>query len=173
MRAKDIDTLLTAGTVVPALGGKMTEGRRDEIRGVHYGGMAVDPEEVQRFQCERFPHAVHLAGYGNTLFGCCMELDATAGRELRYFPCGDRLLFGVLPASDSSMESPDYHAPDRTGRIVFTRLDETMLLINVAERDVGTLAAPPRDAPAAFHMPGVASPRPRAEDRRVGVVSRS
>ena len=114
---------------------------------------------------------VHLAEYGNTLFGCCMELDVAAGRELRYFPCGDRLLFGVLSANDSGLDSPCYHALDRTGRIVFTRLDETMLLINVAERDVGTLATPPCDAPAAFHRLGVASRRSRAEDRPAGVVS--
>ena len=54
---------------------------------------------------------------------------------------------------------------------VFTRLDETMLLINVAERDVGTLVARPCNAPAAFHTLGVASPRPLAEDRPAGVVS--
>ena len=51
---------------------------------------------MKALQTDAFPSAVHLSGYGNTLFGCCLELGVAIGRELIYYPLGDRILFGVL-----------------------------------------------------------------------------
>jgi hypothetical protein len=55
--------------------------------------------------------------------------------------------------------------------LVFSRLDETVLLVNVVERDRGRLCVPPADAPDGFRLWGVKSPAPRAEHRDVAAVS--
>ena len=44
------------------------------ILGVHYGGVALTPGLYDGFRNEMFPNAVHLSGYGNSLFGMCPEL---------------------------------------------------------------------------------------------------
>ena len=51
--------------------------RKQIERGIHYGGVAIGQEQLQRFKNELFPNAVHIAGYGNALFGLCMEVEAS------------------------------------------------------------------------------------------------
>jgi hypothetical protein len=164
LRTQPIDVIFTTPPILNALARELTPGQRERIRGVHYGGMALEPEALQRSQVEDFPNAVHLSGYGNTLFGCCLELDANAGRALRYYPYGDRLLFGVAPAeaSPGSGSATAYGAPGASGRLVFSRLDRTVLMVNVLERDEVRLVPPPGDAPRGFHLTGVESPAPVA-----------
>ncbi len=172
IRAQPVTTLFTTPVVLRSLADAMTAAERERIRGVHYGGLAIDPEDLRRFQEDVFPEAVHLAGYGNTLFGCCLELLLRPGRPLRYFPHGDRLVFGVsagdLAANDAA---PAYGAVGSEGRLVFTRLDRTMFLANLVERDHVRLIAPPADAPPAFALPGVEAPAPICEARAGPAVS--
>ncbi len=47
---------------------------------------------------DAFPNAVHLAGYGNTLFGVVMEVADGPRQALDYFPLGDRVRFQVVHA---------------------------------------------------------------------------
>lgn len=170
--AQPIDTLFSTPIVIRALGGSMSDEQRERIRGVHYGGMAISSEEMHCLQVERFPRAVHLSGYGNTLFGCCLELDVAPGRALRYFPHGDRILFGVVPEGEASAEgSIRYGGVGSAGRLVFSRLDRTMFLANVLERDRVRLVGVPSDAPAEFGLAGVASPEPIVEGRNGAVLS--
>jgi len=165
LETQPITHLFATPPVVAGLADRLTVAQRDRIRGVHYGGLCLSPDLLRRFQRELFPNAVHLSGYGNTLFGCCLELDASAGRELRYYPHGSRLLFGTCrDASDPG--TVDYGSTNIRGRCVFSRLDRTMLIINMLERDLIELAPPPSHAPADFRANGVVAPAPLPDEAR-------
>ena len=84
---------------------------------------------------------MHLSGYGNTLFGCCLELTVQPNRTPEYFPFGSRLLFDVEPLE------PATPSDGRSGRVRFTRLDESMLIVNMLERDIAELIPSPTHAP--------------------------
>jgi phenylacetate-coenzyme A ligase PaaK-like adenylate-forming protein len=159
IETQEIGVLFTTPPVLAALAELMTQPRRERIRAVHYGGLVVTPQQMKRFQEELFPNALHLSGYGNTLFGCCMELSAAAGREIDYFPFGQRLLFEVVDRDD-----------DGEGAVRFTRLDETGLIVHMHERDVARLVEPPGNAPGEFVLPGLRNPHPPpALDGRVAL----
>ncbi len=157
-----ITILFSTPVVVRALADSMHREQRDRIRGVHYGGMAIAANELRALQTEAFPNAVHLSGYGNTLFGCGLELSGAVDRELVYYPHGDRILYGIVAEEGEETGRPCYDRAGAEGRLVFSRLDETVLLINVCERDTGRLCEPPSGAPTAFRLLGVEAPRPRA-----------
>lgn len=171
LESQRITVLFSTPVVIRALADVMRPQQRDRILGVHYGGMAIASSEMRELQTEAFPNAIHLSGYGNTLFGCCLELSAACGRTLTYYPYGDRILFGVLDGSDEMSGCPDYGRSGMAGRLVFSRLDQTMLLVNVVERDDVTLREPPADAPGGFRLLGVESPLPRASHRNISSVS--
>lgn len=153
---QEIGVLFTTPVVLGRLAGAMSAEQRDRIRGVHYGGMAISPGEMERFQRELFPRAVHLSGYGNTLFGCCLELTTRPGREPTYFPFGHRLFFEIVGENGTAVP------PGVRGRVRFTRLDESMLIVRMVERDEAVLADPAAEGPADFAMPGVRNPSPAA-----------
>ena len=156
---QEVGVLFTTPPVLEALAGAMTERQRRQIRGVHHGGMAISPERMLRFQMELFPEAIHLSGYGNTLFGCCLELETGPGRQIDYFPWGNRLVFDVV--DDDDRPAP----PGEMGQVRVTRLDETMLIVRMPERDVASLIArPPAGAPHEFFMPGLRNPGPHPAD---------
>ena len=150
--AEPVSVLFTTPVILERLAQKMNAAQRERIRGVHYGGMRVEPDLLRNAQTEWFPRAVHLAGYGNSLFGVCMEFGGTADRPLRYYPFGPRHLIRV--AAD--------------GRVHMSRLDPTVLIANLAERD----AADPAPPPVLIGFgPGVENPRPfeRAESGAAGI----
>ncbi len=151
---QDIGVLFATPSVLTRLARVMTEAQRLRIRGVHYGGMALDVDLLRSLQTESFPNAVHLSGYGNTLLGCCLELNVEPGRTPAYFPLGDRLVFETL---DADCKPTTFGEP---GQLRVTRLDETFLIVRLLERDNARLVAPPTDAPDGFVMPGVDNPRP-------------
>lgn len=147
LNSEPIEVLFTTPPMVQALSEIMTESQRMRIRGVHYGGMRVAPDLLGAAQSEWFPNAVHLAGYGNSLFGVCMECGGAASRPLRYFPYGLRHLVRI--ASD--------------GRVWMHRLDPTVLLLNFAERDLGQAAYPTAKFAKLGFGEGVEDPGPLNE----------
>lgn len=151
--SQPVDALFATPLALLALADAMTAAQRDRVRGVHYGGMAIDADTLRRLQDEAFPGAVHLSGYGNTLLGCCLELGGTSDRALDYFPHGDRLLLEVVD---------ERGAPAERGRVRVTRLDRSMLIVRLLERDCATPVDPPADAPAGFIGPGLRHPHPEA-----------
>lgn len=157
--SQPVSRLFSTPPILAALGERMTPAQREHIGGVHYGGLALDPSELRRLQIDVYPNARHLSGYGNTLLGCCLELDIAADRVPCYYPHGARLIVGVLPPGETSSDRIQ-HSPGHSGAGVFTRLDSAMLLINLHERDVFRLAPPPRAGPMAFAWPGLANPHP-------------
>jgi hypothetical protein len=159
MAREEIGVLFTTPPTLAALADKMTGQQRDEIAGVHYGGMAIEPETVNRFR-DMFPRAVHLAGYGNTLFGVAMEVADRPRTALDYFPLGDRVLFEVVHPDNP--ESGPVTAGER-GRVMFHRLDESCLLPNVLERDEAEWVRPSAEALRLGNVHGgLRNPRPPA-----------
>jgi hypothetical protein len=76
-----------------------------------------------------------------------MELGGPADRVLRYYPYGARHLLRV--AND--------------GYVLMSRLDETVLIANLASRDMATPAAPPDGIKEVFG-PGIEDPHPAESD---------
>jgi hypothetical protein len=132
LRREEIGVLFITPPALAALAGRMTDREREAIRGVHYGGMSLDPAAVNDFR-EQFPSAVHLAGYGNTLFGVVMEVTDGHRMAMDYFPLGARLAFEIVRAVDAWPPEPVEYG--KRGRVMFHRLDESALLVNVIERD--------------------------------------
>lgn len=144
-----IDVLFATPPVLLALADRMSEPQRARVRGVHYGGMAITAATLDRLQGEAFPAAVHLSGYGNTLLGCCLELNNAPGRALDYFPQGHRLLFTTVDADGR---------PAEQGRVCVCRFDHSFLIVNLTERDHAVLMPPPANAPEGFTLPGLRDP---------------
>lgn len=163
-----IDVIFTTPVILTVLAKRMSTGQRRRIRGIHYGGMALDPIDLARFQGELFTNAVHLSGYGNTLFGCCLELTVQPRRRLEYFPHGDRLVMGVM---DQQEGIPRYDRSIDDGCLVFSRLDKCCLILNFAERDHVRLVSAPSDAPVTFASIGVANPSPMDAHGHEAIVS--
>jgi hypothetical protein len=130
---EEVGVLFLTPPALAALAPRMTDRQREAIHGIHYGGLSITPEQMNEFR-DMFPRAVHLAGYGNTLFGVLMEVADRPRQSLDYYPLDDRLRFRVLPWQDGE-QHVDTLEPGRRGRVVFDRLDESCLLIGVHERD--------------------------------------
>jgi len=143
LEREEIGVLFTTPPALAALAARMTDRQRERIHGVHYGGLSLTPESMNEFR-GIFPGAVHLAGYGNTLFGVIMEVADTTREALDYFPLGGRVCFCVSTwPEDGAGESQRWplvpvQAGDR-GRVLFHRLDESCLLVGVVERDEAEL----------------------------------
>lgn len=131
---EDVGVLFSTPPALTALAARMTDRQREAVRGVHYGGMRIDPAAVNEFRV-LFPNAVHLAGYGNTLFGVVMELADGHRTAMDYYPLGDRVRFEVVRADSPGGGPPEPVAPGERGRVLFHRLDPSGLLVNVLERD--------------------------------------
>ncbi len=149
IESQPVGVLFATPPVLLELAERMTPDQRQRVRGVHYGGMAITEDVLLKLQCECFPNAVHLSGYGNTLLGCCPELTTQSGRALDYFPHGDRLLLNILDDNDQ---------PAPFGRVVASRFDHSFLIINLYERDYAHRVDLPRNAPSAFQGPGLRNP---------------
>lgn len=128
----------------------MNQEQRMRIRGVHYGGVSILPEQYNNFREHLFPNAVHIAGYGNTLFGLCMELEASMNGDLEYFPPGPRMVVQCISTKDGIR--PDKNRLNHIveygekGQIVCHRLDESFFIPNMFERDEAVRIAPTKTA---------------------------
>lgn len=155
IRCEPIAVIFTTPAVLESLAGAMTDEQRRRIRGVHYGGMRVEGALLNAAQTEWFPDAVHLAGYGNSLFGVCMEFGGPPDRGLRYYPLGVR---HHLRVGDD-------------GHVWMSRMDSTVLIANMRERDIGAAVGAPGKDWGEFGS-GVEDPRPdedHAEPQNLGI----
>jgi thienamycin biosynthesis protein ThnN len=149
---QEIGVIFATPPVLAALGETMSDTQRRRIRGVHYGGMALASEQLHEFQTRLFPGAVHLSGYGNTLFGCCLELSTQPGRELDYYPWGNRLILEVVNEEGRKLD------PGGVGQVRFTRLDDSFVIFRLRERDQAVLLPRPDGGPPGFCLSGVRNP---------------
>jgi hypothetical protein len=136
LRREEVGVLFITPPALAALTEHLSDRQREAIQGVHYGGMSLTTEVVNGFR-GAYANAVHLAGYGNTLFGVLMEVTDCHRQSIDYFPLEDRVLFHIVDWSkDAGQEWPPARLPPgQPGRVLFHRLDESCLLAGVVERD--------------------------------------
>jgi hypothetical protein len=99
LRREEVGVLFITPPLLAALTERLTDRQREAIHGIHYGGMSLTAEVVNGFR-DAYPRAVHLAGYGNTLFGVVMEVVDAPRRSIDYFPLSERVLFDVVDWPD-------------------------------------------------------------------------
>jgi hypothetical protein len=167
LRREEVGVLFITPPALAALTERLTDRQRESIHGIHYGGMSLTPEIVNQFRTA-FPKAVHLAGYGNTLFGVVMEVADTPRRNIDYFPLGERVQFHIVDWSGGEEQASGDWPPRRvergeTGRVLFHRLDESCLLVGVVERDQAErIAASEAARDLGGTADGIRNPRPPA-----------
>jgi len=151
LRTQDVGVLFATPPVLEVLATRLSEQERATIRGIHLGGMRVSEAFLRRLREEHFPKAVPMSGYGNSLMGLCPQVMIDEGAP-RYFAHGYRMVAALLPQDDEAPAPVCYH-----------RLDFSMLLPNVVERDVASPCAAPEFAIAeGFHSIGLHDPHPPA-----------
>jgi len=162
LHREEIGVLFITPPALAALTERLSDRQREAIHGIHYGGMSLTAEAVNRFRVA-YPSAVHLAGYGNTLFGVVMEVNDLPRENLDYFPLGERLAFHIIdwPGEGAAAWPPRLLERGQVGRVLFHRLDESCLLIGVVERDEAERIAPSEEARnLGGFADGVRNPRP-------------
>jgi thienamycin biosynthesis protein ThnN len=165
LRREEIGVLFITPPALAALALQLDDRQREAIHGIHYGGMSLNPDSVNHFRAV-FPNAVHLAGYGNTLFGVIMEIEDRHRAAMDYYPLGGRVQFHIVEelAADKGAAAnwpPRICRQGETGRVLFHRLDESCLLVNVMERDQAERIVPSPSAHAlGGHADGLRNPRP-------------
>lgn len=156
LNVQEIGVIFATPPILLELALKMPEAKRSSIRGIHYGGMAVEKGLLRRFKEEFFPNAVHISGYGNTLFGLSLEVEDSTDFDLDYYPFGPRMLIQVVRLRSASGGEDDPEEPPQAsgerlsqvvdygeeGQIVFHRLDKSFFIPNMFERDKGIRIAP-------------------------------
>ena len=163
LRRQHIEVIYSTPPLLIKLAEEMNVDQRMQIKGVHYGGVALDKEHLKRFKKELFPNAVHIAGYGNTLFGLCLEVEASPHYDLDYYPLGPRMIIQVVSTKDGI--EPDknrlfrYVEYGQRGQVVFHRLDESFFIPNMFERGEAIRIAPTEYAQSlGIHQDGVRNP---------------
>ncbi|MEW6536671.1 MAG: hypothetical protein AB1454_13760 [Candidatus Auribacterota bacterium] len=125
-----IDVIFSTPPVIAMLCEEMSQSAREQIRGIHYGGVGMSPEEYDGFH-KSFPNAVHISGYGNSLAGVFIE-ESFDSDGIEYNTVSDRIEIRIVN------ESPDGLAPcsiGERGRVMISRYDESFLILNMLERD--------------------------------------
>jgi hypothetical protein len=165
-----IQVLFVTPPLAQELAGALSATARRAIRGIHLGGLAVDGATLAALG-DAFPEAVLLPGYGNSLLGILMQVDAPApradgGLDLDYYPLAGRLQVSVVREAGGVPRLDEPVAPGEEGRVVLARLDESFLLANLVERDVATrVAAPPAAQALGFAPLGLRNPRPSVAEQ--------
>ncbi|MCB1195410.1 hypothetical protein KDK77_04420, partial [bacterium] len=125
-----IDVIFSTPPVVHMLAEELPEEKRHAIRGVHYGGVAMSYADYRLFH-NAFPNAVHLSGYGNSLFGVFIE-DSFDESGIAYCTDSERVEVQVVHQEGSQLEQC---AIGEQGRVMMSRFDESFLILNMLERD--------------------------------------
>ncbi len=163
-----IEVLFSTPPVIKRLASKMDDTLKTRMKGVHYGGMPLDAELYKELKTVHFPNAVHISGYGNTLFGVCLEVGNSEDGSLHYFSPGPRLIMNVVPRSEDAHDSRAHYKSlgqlvnyGERGQVVFHRLDESFLIINMFERDEASRIPPsPKAQKLGLCLDGVSDPLP-------------
>jgi hypothetical protein len=145
LRREEVGVLCATPAALADLERKMSDRQRGAVRGVHHCGRGLTAQAVNRSRAA-FPEAVHLAGYGNTLFGVLMEVEDGPRRALDYFDLGRRLHFEVVSWPDAGRGEaawpPARCREGERGRVLFHRLDEGCLLVGVVEGEESEVVPP-------------------------------
>ncbi|MCB9881760.1 MAG: hypothetical protein H6834_08225 [Planctomycetes bacterium] len=151
-----IDVLFSTPPLLLELGALLGVEKRAAIRGIHFGGMQLTNETRARIQTA-FENAVLVSGYGNSLFGVSLEVEP-GGDHVDYYPWSERLVIRVVPESGELEHDVE---PFGRGRVVMSRLDDSLFLPNVVERDVAWRVPPSERARSlGIHGDGLRDPQP-------------
>lgn len=164
LEREDVNVLFVTPPLALALAEELDEQRRDRIRGVHLGGMAVSSDAYAAIRLA-YGNACVLPGYGNSMFGLLIEAaepvpDADGTLHLDYVPLAGRLVVRVVPDDDGAPDVSRTVAFGERGRVVMTRLDRSFLVVNHVERDRATRIATPDAAAFGLAAEGVRDPYP-------------
>ena len=163
LKRQHIGVIYSTPPLLIRLAEEMSVEQRTQIHGIHYGGVSIGQDQLKRFKYELFPNAVHIAGYGNTLFGLCMEIAESREYNLDYYPPGPRMVLQVVSTKDGIQPGKHRLAQiveyGERGQVVFHRLDESFLIPNMFERDEAVRIAPTKDAQSlGIYQDGVRNP---------------
>ena len=132
-----VDVLFTTPPVVRRVAARLPAARRAELRGLHYGGIGMTADEYREFR-EAFPNAVHLHGYGNSMFGVFVETGFHAEAGIEYGTDSPRVEVELVSERDGRLVPC---AVGEVGRVMLARFDESYLILNHLERDLATRTA--------------------------------
>lgn len=163
LKRQHIDVIYSTPPLLLKLAESMNFKQRMQIRGIHYGGVAIGQEHLKRFKTDLFPNAVHIAGYGNTLFGLCMEITESQNGDLNYYPPGPRMVvqvvstkYSILPDKNRLTHVVEY---GEKGQVVCHRFDESFFIPNMFERDEAIRIAPTKEVQSlGIYQDGVRNP---------------
>jgi thienamycin biosynthesis protein ThnN len=154
----EIQVLFITPSTLHALLPQMTERQRLAVRGAHYGGQPVTAEDLADFR-DALPNAVHLGGYGNSLVGVCMQVPGEGDATMAHHAAPPRHVIRLLQDPTASL-TREVEIGAR-GRVMFHRLDDSFLLLNMVERDEATRLPPsPLAARLGLTAEGIGDPMP-------------
>ncbi len=159
---QNITVIFSTPAVLENLSKKLTSEKRNNILGIHLGGMAVSREFMSKI-ADSFPKAVILSGYGNTLFGMMPQLLYYSQTGFDYYPLGNRLVVQIIEESEDTFEVNLKKTVEhgQRGRIVMHRLDEFQLILNMVERDTAVRIPPTQhNEENGFVLDGIQDPKP-------------
>jgi thienamycin biosynthesis protein ThnN len=162
IESQNVGVLFSTPIVLENIASQIDLRRRNEIRAIHLGGVSVSPQQRALF-VDKFPNAVILSGYGNSLFGVLPELTFSPAEGFGYYPQGTRLIVRIVPTDGgTSQDRLQLDVPfGQRGQVVISRLDETQLIANLMERDSAVRVARPSGAVSdGFGTDGVRDPKP-------------
>lgn len=134
---QNISVLFTTPPLLLGLAERMNKRQRQQIRGIHTGGMAQDPATSKNL-AELFPSAVILPGYGNSLFGVTFEGEQVVDTPSAFVVHDPALHLHLIPLPKTEEEGPRLTETvdiGERGRVMFHRFDKAFLIINMLERD--------------------------------------
>ena len=162
LAVQDVTVIFATPAVLTGLAKQLSDTKRQAIQGIHLGGMSASAEFMNEMNA-RFPHAVLLSGYGNTLLGMMPQLRYASDTGFDYYAYGDRLAVRLIPLCDAD-QTPDISACveyGQRGQVMVHRLDEMQFLANLIERDSAVRIEPDRSAAAdGFVQDGLRDPQP-------------
>jgi len=176
LKTQDVGVIFTTPPILEGLSPLIPPEIRGRIKAIHYGGTALSKQLYRRFKEREFPQALHIAGYGNTLFGVCLELEESPDYNLDYFPPGPRIVLRVVPYDQDQPpeERLQKEVPyGQKGQVVFHRLDRSGLILNMFERDWAIRIPPTKRAlELGISMDGIRNPEPiidQQDQHRLGL----
>ncbi|RMF95169.1 MAG: hypothetical protein D6734_06125 [Candidatus Schekmanbacteria bacterium] len=143
LSTQEIGVLFTTPDIALSIAEELSPSQRNKIRGIHLGGMPLMPDIYEKIT-SLYSSAVIIPGYGNTLFGLTLEISPPDRNfNVVYYPPGPRIIIKIIKLSKNNgpakLQEVEY---GERGRVMIHRLDETLFLPNLIERDEAERALP-------------------------------
>jgi hypothetical protein len=172
LKVQNIGVIFGTAAVIQGLADRMSENKCLNVKGIHLGGMSSSAEFMDMLS-DKFPNAVVLSGYGNTLFGMMPQLHYDQKNGFDYYPFDDRLVAQVIQY-DEDNDKPclgrlvDY---GQRGQVMVHRLDEIQFIANMTERDTAIRISPTKDiVNDGFALDGIRDPMPIVSEKIKPVI---